>query len=155
MLRHAPEVEVRASRAATAFSVAVWAGVWCNPRHVERHLPAGLRIRRARIAAVRRARAADAAFGGAELDPVTRNVSTLYQSDTRNFFYTGALGKQQLLPNRNILITEAQPGRAFEVTPEGEVVWSYINRWDADEVAWIEEATRYPMHYAAFAREKC
>jgi hypothetical protein len=99
-----------------------------------------------------------AALGGSrilELDPVTRKVSTLYQSDARNFFYTGALGKQQLLPNRNILITEAQPGRAFEVTPEGEIVWSYINRWDDDEVAWIEEATRYPMHYAAFAKEKC
>jgi Arylsulfotransferase (ASST) len=99
-----------------------------------------------------------AALGGSrilELDPVTHQASTLYESDASNFFYTGALGKQQHLPNGNTLIAEGQAGRAFEVTPEGEVVWSYINRWDDDEVAWIEEATRYPMHYAAFAEEEC
>ena len=90
-----------------------------------------------------------------EIDPITQNVSTLYKSDGKDLFYTGALGKHQHLPNGNILITEGQAGRAFEITPEGEVVWSYINRWDEDEVAWIEEATRYPMHYAAFAEEKC
>jgi Arylsulfotransferase (ASST) len=90
-----------------------------------------------------------------ELDPVTQDVSTLYESDTSNFFFTDGLGKHQHLPNRNILITEGEAGRAFEVTPEGEVVWSYINRWDEDEIAWITEATRYPMHYAAFAEEEC
>jgi hypothetical protein len=90
-----------------------------------------------------------------ELDPITRDVSVLYESDTSNFFYTNGLGKHQHLPNRNILITEGEAGRTFEVTPDGQIVWSYINRWDEDEVAWIEEATRYPMHYAAFAEEEC
>lgn len=106
----------------------------------------------------RRDEAQGAMLGGSrilELDPVTQDVSTLYESDGSNFFYTKGLGKHQHLPNGNLLITEGQAGRAFEITPEGEVVWSYINRWDEDEVAWIQEATRYPMHYAAFAEEKC
>jgi Arylsulfotransferase (ASST) len=106
----------------------------------------------------RRDDAAGGALGASrilELDPITQKVSTLYESDTNNFFYTEALGKHQHLPNRNILIVEGVAGRAFEVTPEGEVVWSYINRWDEDEVAWIKEATRYPMHYATFAKEEC
>jgi Arylsulfotransferase (ASST) len=102
--------------------------------------------------------AGGAVLGGSrivEVNPVTHAVSTLYQSDARNFFYTDALGKHQHLPNGSILITEGEAGRAFEVTLAGEVVWSYINRWDDDEVAWIEEATRYPMRYAAFTGEEC
>ena len=33
----------------------------------------------------------------------------------------------QRLPNRNTLITETDTGRAFEVTPEGEIVWQFLN----------------------------
>jgi Arylsulfotransferase (ASST) len=65
------------------------------------------------------------------------------------------MGKQQYLPNGNLLITESQAGRAFEMTAGGDIVWTYINRWDEDEVAWISEATRYPPEYAAFAEEPC
>ena len=33
----------------------------------------------------------------------------------------------QKLPNGNILINEAETGRFFQVTPDGEIVWEYIN----------------------------
>jgi hypothetical protein len=32
------------------------------------------------------------------------------------------------LANGNTLITESTRGRAFEITPEGEMVWEYLNR---------------------------
>ena len=38
---------------------------------------------------------------------------------------TRAAGTVQRLPNGNTLIGESNRGRAFEVTPEGEVVWDY------------------------------
>jgi Arylsulfotransferase (ASST) len=99
-----------------------------------------------------------ALFGGSrivEIDPAAQGVSVLYESNDDDFFYTDIMGKQQRLPNGNVLITESQGGRAFEVTEDGEIVWTYINRWDDDEVAWISEATRYPLEYAAFAEERC
>jgi hypothetical protein len=34
---------------------------------------------------------------------------------------------QERLANGNTLITESEGGRLFEVTPEGEIVWEYLN----------------------------
>jgi|GEM_PF-135386 len=90
-----------------------------------------------------------------ELDPVTQNVYVLFEGDDENPFYSGIMGKQQRLPNRNILITETMGGRAFEVTTEGEVVWSYINRWDNERVIALSEATRYPLSHALFDEGHC
>jgi hypothetical protein len=102
--------------------------------------------------------AGGAVFGGSrivEVDPATQDVKVFYQSNGDDFFYTDIMGKHQYLPNGNVLITESQAGRAFEVAENGDIVWAYINGWDEDEVAWISEATRYPMEYAAFAEEPC
>jgi hypothetical protein len=90
-----------------------------------------------------------------ELDPVNQNVLVLYEGSDENPFLSGIMGKQQHLQNGNILITEATGGRAFEVTIEGEIVWSFINRWDSERVIVISEATRYPISYASFAEESC
>ena len=65
------------------------------------------------------------------------------------------MGKHQYLPNANILVSEAEGGRVFEITPAGKMVWSFVNRYDEDQVAVIEQATRYPAEYAAFTAEAC
>jgi hypothetical protein len=91
-----------------------------------------------------------------ELDPQTHRVETVYGARAGEFFYTETMGDHQRLPNGNILVTESQAGHAFEVTPEGRQVWSYINRWDASSVAQIERATRYPEGYLApIQKEDC
>ncbi|MBF0122752.1 MAG: hypothetical protein HQL21_05020 [Candidatus Omnitrophica bacterium] len=43
--------------------------------------------------------------------------------DQEFFTYTG--GSVQRLPNDNTLISETNTGRAFEVTPSGEIVWEF------------------------------
>ncbi len=47
-------------------------------------------------------------------------------ADGRNFFSSIMSGAGRL-PNGNTFITSAVPGLLFEVTPEGETVWSYAN----------------------------
>lgn len=99
-------------------------------------------------------------FGGSRilsLDPVTRDIQTVYEGNDENSFYTNSMGKHQRLDNGNLLITESLEGRVFEVTPEGEVVWSYINRYDEDEAYRVTEGTRYDDSYREFAEgpEKC
>ncbi len=42
-------------------------------------------------------------------------------------FYSSFISSAQRLPNGNTLITEGSDGRIFEVTPEHEIVWEYIN----------------------------
>jgi Arylsulfotransferase (ASST) len=84
------------------------------------------------------------------IDPVLRTVETAYQGDTQNHFFSNMQGEHQYLPNGNILITETEGGRVFEVTPAHEIVWTYLNRYDDDEVYQVAGALRYPAHYGKF-----
>lgn len=75
----------------------------------------------------------DPACGGSrvvEIDPATQAVVWQYDgcADPRHF-HSLLRGMEQLLPNGNVLITEAQGGRVFEVTrdPQPVVVWEYFN----------------------------
>lgn len=82
-----------------------------------------------------------------EIDPATRAVQITYPKTDTDAFYTGIMGTHQYLPNGNLLITESQAGRIFEVTEHGEIVWEYVNRFDENEVGLIEEARRYDRTY--------
>lgn len=81
------------------------------------------------------------------IDPVTRETKVIYESRKDPIFYTGMRGKHEHLANGNMLITQAQKGRAFEVTEDGEIVWDYINRYDDKRVAVISKAIRYDPDY--------
>ena len=61
--------------------------------------------------------------------------------------FTHERGKHQELRGGHILITEANPGRAFEVDAAGKTVWEFVNRYDDKDAALITEATRYPEDY--------
>lgn len=61
-----------------------------------------------------------------ELDPLNREIVWEYKAPKPRSFYTGARGANQRLPNGNTLISESNKGRAFEVTPEGDIVWEYF-----------------------------
>jgi hypothetical protein len=82
------------------------------------------------------------------IDPASYGYKTLYASDDRNKFYTPYRGKHQILANGDILITETDAGRVFEVTPQGDVVWELINPYDEKSAGWVMSATRYPESYA-------
>lgn len=82
-----------------------------------------------------------------EIDPSTRKVDELYGSTEDHFWYSGRMGAYQQLPTGNHLVTATEMGYVFEVTPKGEVMWSYVNRFDDATVAWIEGAIRYPAGY--------
>ena len=81
------------------------------------------------------------------IDPATRHVEVVYGGRPEQFFYSKRMGEQQRLPNGNYLITPTEAGYVFEVNPAGDVVWSYVNRFDDQSVAWLEGATRYPANF--------
>ena len=62
-------------------------------------------------------------------------------------FYTDIMGKHQWLPNGNLLLTESAKGRAFEINPQGEILWEYINYIGPGLVGLVEEAQRLPLGY--------
>lgn len=50
-----------------------------------------------------------------------------YVGDEDSPFYSPSCGTAERLPNGNTLITESDGGRAFEVTPDQEIVWEFYN----------------------------
>ena len=62
-----------------------------------------------------------------EVNPATNRVVWRYRDSPFYNFYSPYISGAQRLPNGNTLITEGNFGRMFEVTPERQVVWEYIN----------------------------
>ena len=62
-----------------------------------------------------------------EVDPATNEIAWEYRGDPPISFYSYQISGAQRLPNGNTLICEGAPGRLFEVTPNHQIVWEYIN----------------------------
>ncbi len=61
-----------------------------------------------------------------ELDPLRGEIVWEFKGEPPETFYSPARGSNQRLPNGNTLIAESDPGRTFEVTPQGEIVWEFL-----------------------------
>jgi hypothetical protein len=80
------------------------------------------------------------------VDTNTKETKVLYPvTDTQNF-HTPAGGKAQILSNDNILITEAQRGRVFEVDRSGKTVWEWVSEpYNNELIPEVLEGTRYSI----------
>ena len=78
-----------------------------------------------------------------EFNPKTYEIVWSYGGDADRPLDSILRSDQERLANGNTLMTESDGGRLLEVTPNGEIVWEYVNPirgGDADEfipiVAW-------------------
>jgi len=62
-----------------------------------------------------------------EFDPLTKEQIWSFIGNVKQPFYSKTCGTTQRLGNGNTLIAESDGGRAFEITPKGEIVWEYYN----------------------------
>ncbi len=85
------------------------------------------------------------------IEPSTKKVKTIYGWNEDQYFFTEIGGIHQNLPNGNMLITESTAARVFEVTADGQVVWSWVApRWKKNKVPEIYDGLRYGVEYASF-----
>ena len=86
-----------------------------------------------------------------EFDPVTREIEWSYSGDVSSMFFTKMCGAAHRLPNGNTIITESDYGRAFEVTPAGEMVWEFLNAHRAGKhgnlIATLFDVVRLPPDF--------
>ncbi len=82
-----------------------------------------------------------------DVNPATGVTTVRYGGNSAQKMFTGIMGSHQFLANGNLLITETEAGRVFEVDARGSVVWEFINRHDESRVAIVTGATRYPDNY--------
>ncbi len=66
-----------------------------------------------------------------EVDPLSQEIVWQYDGskngDPSWMFYSSFISSARRLPNGNTLICEGMHGRLFQVTPEGENVWEFVN----------------------------
>ncbi|PYH49020.1 PQQ repeat-containing protein [Aspergillus saccharolyticus JOP 1030-1] len=63
-----------------------------------------------------------------EVDRTTKRIVWEYHDRSQPIaFFTPFMGSAQRLANGNTLLCESAFGRVFEVTPEGEICWEYVN----------------------------
>ncbi|HKK11385.1 MAG TPA: aryl-sulfate sulfotransferase, partial [Flavobacteriaceae bacterium] len=62
-------------------------------------------------------------------------------------FYASFISGAQRMKNGNTFINEGPKGRFFEVTPEGEIVWEYLNQFRGD----VRETNGDPIPVIPFA----
>lgn len=62
-----------------------------------------------------------------EFDPTTFNIVWSYAGDVDRPLESEIRASAERLPNGNTLITESDGGRLLEVSPQGEIVWEYVN----------------------------
>lgn len=90
-----------------------------------------------------------------EINPIDLSVAWEYRADN---FYTLSQGGVQKLSNGNMLVTQAEEGHAFELTPDKKVIWEFYhpekqNKSNSmDEKKWglrqeIYRMTRYPKKF--------
>ncbi|MDC0434628.1 arylsulfotransferase family protein [bacterium] len=102
-----------------------------------------------------------AQFGGSQIvlmtpsAPLGGNWDVSYENSDTTPFFTAKRGVVDLPGNGNVLVTESEAGRVFEFTPRGDIVWEYINRYDADHLTSVMHAERYPLDYASNAYDTC
>lgn len=78
------------------------------------------------------------------INPVSGNYSTLYAGNEDQPFYSWRRGQQMQLGNGNLLITESERGRVFEVDSLGEMIWEYNNIYDDTRNGVVTQAILLP-----------
>lgn len=84
-------------------------------------------------------------------DPVTRDIVWIFKGERPVDFHSQECGSNHSLENGNTLIVESDRGKAFEVTPDGAIVWKYINPAQAGEeleyIATLFDLERLPPSF--------
>lgn len=90
------------------------------------------------------------------VQPSTDSTRVLFPSERSEPLYTHIMGNWQLLANGNLLLTESMAGRIAEVSPEGTLVWEWMQRrFDDTRVPWVTGSKRYRLSEEYVASWPC
>jgi hypothetical protein len=78
--------------------------------------------------------------------------TVVFEGDAAHPFGTAWMGVHRTLPNGNLLLTETNGGRVFEVTRRGEMVWQYNNFVGPHALAIVQDGQRIPPSFMSEAK---
>lgn len=82
-----------------------------------------------------------------KINPTTGQTDVIYGERPGQEFLSVIRGKIDPTTEGGYLITEPDGGRVFEIDAQGQTVWEYINRYDADQVLRMNDARLYSASY--------
>ncbi|MFO1067911.1 MAG: arylsulfotransferase family protein [Geminicoccaceae bacterium] len=93
-----------------------------------------------------------------EIDPTSQKVVWSYDGGKDAPFYAYRRGTVRLLPNGNVLVTDPEEGRIFEVARHNgdDIVWDWVNLSSEPGFAGLViDAKRYPPDFVNFLNQPC
>jgi hypothetical protein len=87
--------------------------------------------------------------------PHTDSTEVLFSPQKLERFYTPVRGKWQMLENGNMLLTESEASHVVEVTPDGNLVWEWIQKPQKSKVPSVTKATRHDLTREDIASWPC
>jgi hypothetical protein len=84
-----------------------------------------------------------------EINPATIEIVWKYQEVRVSDFFSPRISNAQRLPNGNTFINEGWFGRFFEVTPDGSVVWEYVNPYFGPRQRLVVNSVQRAYRYSA------
>ena len=89
------------------------------------------------------------------VNPQTNQLTTIYQGEPREQFFSAHISSVERLPNGNHLVTEGGAGRLFELDRKGTTIWEWISPFQVkqrgDNCNWVFRAHRYAPTYEGLA----
>jgi hypothetical protein len=96
-----------------------------------------------------------------EINPLNKEIVWKYEAiawgnlvTQQGHFFSNYVGNAQRLPNENTFLAEGWPGRLFEVTRKGEIVWEWLSPWVPEppisppgNLNYIYRAYKYPRDF--------
>ena len=73
-----------------------------------------------------------------------------YTAENPLDFYSSFVSGAQRMKNGNTFINEGAKGRFFEVTPDGKIVWEYLNQYSGNITKPNGDPDQFPFKYFAF-----
>ena len=82
-----------------------------------------------------------------EIDALTGDHRTYFEGQDATWYYSPTMGRQQPLPNGNLMVISPHQGRAMEVNPAtGALLWHFHNVVDDTNNGLVTEAQVLPGH---------
>ena len=81
------------------------------------------------------------------IHPQTGDYKVVLEGSDEFPFYTWYRGTHETLSNGNILVTESQAGRIFEVDSDGNLVWTFNNDFDGERNGVVSRAMVLPTDF--------
>lgn len=89
------------------------------------------------------------------IDPRNAETEIVYGSRPGQEMLSVIRGQHELLEDNEMIVTEFDAGRVFQVDGSGQIIWEFVNKYDENFVGEITDSHLFSAEYLDFDFSKC